>query len=224
MAIPHQPYESLRERARRVLLDNPPPPARVPGDLASPVAPEQVSPAPRVMMDQVSPPVTPEYPAIEGWQMLQRAEAAASAPAPQQPLTQQPAPQQPVAPAAPFLPAARAAQHQPAPAQPEALNFTAMVQQRLQAIRMMQELMPKQACSSQRVRELSQSLGTTPGDSVYYRSILEKLREAHEEWLDLEEQLWDADHVVRSTQWLVDILSEPTRRSFGGTRHGSGNG
>jgi hypothetical protein len=83
------------------------------------------------------------------------------------------------------------------------------IQQRLQAIRLMRELEPKRACYADRVRDLSRQLTQLPGDSVHYRAVLDKLRDAHSEWQALEEKLWAAQYVLRSTQWLVDLLADP---------------
>lgn len=92
----------------------------------------------------------------------------------------------------------------------EGSNYTELIELRLRAIRLLRELEPKRACFGARVRELSRSLAETPGESIHYRSLLERLREAHGEWVQLEERLWAATYVVRSTQWLVDLLSAPT--------------
>lgn len=80
---------------------------------------------------------------------------------------------------------------------------------RLRAIRMVREHEPRRACYAERVKDLSQSLLHLPGDSIHYRSVLEKLQEAHGEWLALEEKLWAATYIIRSTQWLVDLLADP---------------
>jgi hypothetical protein len=82
---------------------------------------------------------------------------------------------------------------------------------RLRAIRLVRDLEPKRARCADRVRELSRSLGVTPGDSIHYRSLLDRLGESHEDWLELEERLWSAHYVIRSTQWVVDLLTCPTR-------------
>lgn len=193
MAIPQQPFESLRERARRVLLDNPPPPPRVSGDPAPPAVAEAATAVP-ADVPRPMPAVMP----------VPAAPVAPSAGVPAAPA--------PVA----GTQAATSAAPSPAEGRTEPADLAALVLERLKAIRAMQELLPKQTCSSQRVRELSHTLATTSGESVYYRSILDHLREAHEEWLDLEEQLWDADHIIRSTQWLMEMLAEPTRRGHGG--------
>lgn len=82
---------------------------------------------------------------------------------------------------------------------------------RLQAIRLVRDLEPKRTRCAERVRELSRSLGATPGDSIHYRALLDRLGESHEDWLELEEKLWSAHYVIRSTQWVVDLLTCPTR-------------
>lgn len=83
------------------------------------------------------------------------------------------------------------------------------VELRLHAIRLVRDLGPKRACFAERVRDLSLSLVETSGDSIHYRGVLEKLREAHDEWLRLEEKLWAANYIIKSTQWLIDALSDP---------------
>lgn len=80
---------------------------------------------------------------------------------------------------------------------------------RLQAIAMVRELEPRRACYADRVRELSRSLTHLPEHSVHFRTVLDRLREAHGEWQVLEEQLQAAQYVIRSTQWLVDLLADP---------------
>jgi hypothetical protein len=84
-----------------------------------------------------------------------------------------------------------------------------LIQERLKAIRLVRELEPKRSCFADRVRDLSRTLTQLPGDSVHYRAVLDKLRDAHAEWLALEERLWAAHYVIRSTQWLVDLLANP---------------
>jgi len=97
----------------------------------------------------------------------------------------------------------------PAHAAPDTGSYAEQVELRLRAIRLMRDMEPKRACYGERVRDLSRSLAETAGDSIHYRSLLEKLREAHEEWLRLEERLWAANYIIRSTQWLVDLLADP---------------
>jgi hypothetical protein len=92
----------------------------------------------------------------------------------------------------------------------EASRYTELIDLRLRAIRLVRDMEPKRACFSERVRSLSQNLVEVPGDSIHYRSVLEKLREAHQEWLGLEEMLWAANYMIRSTQWLVDLLADPS--------------
>jgi hypothetical protein len=86
---------------------------------------------------------------------------------------------------------------------------------RLRAIRMVRDLEPKRVGCADRVRELSLSLGITPGDSIHYRSLLDKLGETHEDWLELEERLWSAHYLIRSTQWIVDLLTCPHQKDRG---------
>lgn len=97
----------------------------------------------------------------------------------------------------------------PAHANPSLAGHADEVELRLRAIRLVRDLEPKRACYNERVRDLSLSLVETSGDSIHYKALLEKLREAHEEWLRLEEKLLAANYVIRSTQWLVDLLADP---------------
>ncbi len=90
------------------------------------------------------------------------------------------------------------------------------IERRMQAIHLVRELGPKRACYGDRVRELSRHLASLSGDSVHYRNVLERLREAHQEWLALEQKLWEAADVLRSTQWLVDLLADPSAESGAG--------
>jgi hypothetical protein len=138
-----QEHESLRERARRALLDNPDPEFTVP----------QVGPVPM------------HGPAPMSGTGLPSAEPSAMA---------------------------------------------EEVQLRLRAIDLVRDQEPRRACYADRVRDLSKTLMQLPGDSVHYRAVLEKLSEAHAEWMALEERLWAATYIIRSTQWLVDRLTDPT--------------
>lgn len=92
---------------------------------------------------------------------------------------------------------------------PEVAGYGDLIELRLRAIRLVRDMGPKLACYGERVRHLSRSLVEISGDSVHYRSMLDRLREAHEEWLRLEEKLWAANYVIRSTQWLVELLADP---------------
>lgn len=83
------------------------------------------------------------------------------------------------------------------------------VEQRMRAIRMVRDLEPKRACQADMVRSLTRQLMDTPGDSIHYSDMLEKLRQAHDDWLHLEQKLWAANYIIRSTQWLVDLLADP---------------
>jgi len=89
------------------------------------------------------------------------------------------------------------------------MDINEQVELRLRAIRVVRDLEPKRARCAERVRELSVSLGITPGDSIHYRSLLDRLGESHEDWLELEEKLWSAHYDIRSTQWIVDLLTCP---------------
>lgn len=101
----------------------------------------------------------------------------------------------------------------------ESSGTTDQIDLRLKAIRLVRDLEPRRACYAERVRDLSRTLMQLPGDSVHYRNVLEKLREAHGEWMALEERLWAANYIIRSTQWLVDLLADPTSGERGLSTH-----
>lgn len=86
------------------------------------------------------------------------------------------------------------------------------VERRMRAINLVQELEPRRTCFRERVQELSQRLATTPSDSVHYASLLQRLAEAHAELVWLEERVEAAQHAIRSTEWLMEMLSDPFRR------------
>lgn len=96
----------------------------------------------------------------------------------------------------------------------EGADYTELISRRLGAIRLVRELGPKKECYGRQVRDFSRHLAELDGDSVHYRAVLEKLREAHEEWLRLEEKLLEAHYIVRSTQWLVDLLTAPGESDY----------
>lgn len=109
----------------------------------------------------------------------------------------------------------------PPQAQPEweqeASDTGEQIALRLKAIRLVRELEPKRACYADRVRDLSRTLLQLPGDSVHYRTVLQKLQEAHEEWQSLEEKIWAASYIIRSTQWLVELLADPSSETKEGS-------
>jgi hypothetical protein len=146
MAAAPEPQESLRERARRALLDNPDPASLPP-----------------------APPAPPARVAAAGL----------------------------------------GAGNEPGGTSDPAIHPGDQIQERLSAIRLVRELEPKRACYADRVRDLSRTLTQLSGDSVHYGAVVDKLREAHAEWLQLEERLWAAHYIIRSTQWLVDLLTDP---------------
>lgn len=96
----------------------------------------------------------------------------------------------------------------------EGADYTELIARRLGAIRVVRELGPKKDCFGRQVRDFSRHLAELDGDSIHYRSVLEKLREAHEEWLRLEERLLEAGYIIRSTQWLIDLLTAPGEVDF----------
>lgn len=83
--------------------------------------------------------------------------------------------------------------------------------QRLQAVHLVRELEPRRACFRQRVQELSRRLGQTPTDSVHYADLLERLAEAHRELSHLEAHVEASQHLIRSTEWLMELLTDPAR-------------
>lgn len=97
------------------------------------------------------------------------------------------------------------------PARPVYLanSFAEEVELRLQAIRTVRDLEPKRACQSDLFRVLTRRLQDTPNDSIHYEELLQQLRVAHGELRNLEQELWKANHRIRSTQWLVELLGDP---------------
>ncbi|HYF94718.1 MAG TPA: hypothetical protein VD969_21095 [Symbiobacteriaceae bacterium] len=101
----------------------------------------------------------------------------------------------------------------------EPSSTSEQLEQRLKAIQLVRDLEPRRACYADRVKELSRSLTQLPDHSVHFRTVLDRLREAHSEWQVLEEKLQAAHYVIRSTQWLVDLLADP----FGSDREVAGS-
>lgn len=126
--------------------------------------------------------------------------------APQHP-ARPPAPQSEVV---PVQPQAEQAWHRP-PEQGAAAGTLELLQRRMSAIHLVRELEPQRTCFRQRVQELSQRLAQTPTDSVHYAHLLQRLAEAHGELSQLEAQVEEGQHVIRSTEWLMELLSDPTR-------------
>ncbi|MGE5673753.1 MAG: hypothetical protein ACM3XM_07675 [Mycobacterium leprae] len=196
MNNPSEPGEDLKERLRRVLADNPEPP-------------------------QVWSPFTADEPmGEEQTEAAAMTEVGATAEAklePYEPVATG-KPEAAVEPEAEAEPECRLEEesHQAAHLRvPGPNEYARLLHQRLHAIRVIQEREPEQLCAGRRVRELSKALAETPGDSVHYRAMLHCLREVHEEWLRLEEEIAAANHIIRSTQWLVELLAEPPRRGGG---------
>lgn len=86
-----------------------------------------------------------------------------------------------------------------------------LLERRMWAIQLVRELEPQRSCFRQRVQELSRRLAQTPTDSVHYAQLLQRLAEAHGELTSLDVQVEEAQHVIRSTEWLMDLLTDPTR-------------
>lgn len=105
------------------------------------------------------------------------------------------------------------AQNAAIPASESTSTTTEQIEQRLRAISLVREMEPRRACYADRVRDLSHSLTQLPDHSVHFRTVLDRLREAHAEWQVLEEKLQAAHYIIRSTQWLVDLLADPNIRS-----------
>ncbi|HWI61270.1 MAG TPA: hypothetical protein VNT75_05520 [Symbiobacteriaceae bacterium] len=86
---------------------------------------------------------------------------------------------------------------------------TEQIEARLRAIALVRDLEPRRSCYADRVKDLSRSLTQLPEHSVHFRTVLDRLREAHAEWQVLEEQIQSAQYIIRSTQWLVALLADP---------------
>lgn len=84
-----------------------------------------------------------------------------------------------------------------------------IVARRVQAIQLTRSLEPRLRCSRKLVQELSRRLGQTATDSVHYEGLLRRMREAHGELRWLEGQMEEAQHVIRSTEWLMEMLADP---------------
>lgn len=184
MAAAPDAHESLRERARRALMDNPDPELLLTAVPPNPGTQAAFLAAQGVQAPQVSAQATMGAQAAQAaYQATQAPQASQAARAPQAP--------------------------QAAEAAAEPSSTAGHIADRLQAIAMVRELEPRRACYADRVKELSRSLTNLPEHSVHFRTVLDRLREAHGEWQVLEEQLQAAQYVIRSTQWLVDLLADP---------------
>lgn len=105
-------------------------------------------------------------------------------------------------------------QHEQAGAQSEAgreISCAELVERRLQALHEVRELSPRRHACGEWLQELEENLREIPHHSVHYRPTVERLLEAQEEWMALEERLRSAHEVIRSTQWLVALLAGPAR-------------
>lgn len=90
-------------------------------------------------------------------------------------------------------------------------DAASLVDRRMRAIYQVRELEPRRTCFRQRVHELQQRLSHTPTDSVHYAHLLARLAEAHGELNRLEGHIEEAQHIIRSTEWLMEMLTDPTR-------------
>lgn len=86
----------------------------------------------------------------------------------------------------------------------------ALIAERMRAIARVKELEPRLATSRLRANELSQRLTSTPTDSVHYAELLRWLAEVHAELRELEGEYEEAQHVIRSSAWLMKMLADPT--------------
>jgi hypothetical protein len=89
------------------------------------------------------------------------------------------------------------------------VSYTDLIALRLRAIQHVRDMAPRRSCYGSWLEDLEQSLGQIPRHSVHYKPTVQRLLEAHEEWLDLEERLRSAHEIIRSTQWLVSLLADP---------------
>jgi hypothetical protein len=241
MTAPHDPLESLADRARRALRDN--------DEARNQV--QMIAAEVRAQSQQETTPFRPARSGESGNALAedrmaearrQAAEAGAMAQKPvrqsepvlligrSQPERGEPTPV-PIAPtwdkpaATPDVPvpdrAVAAAPEEPAPVWhrevpaprllPPEPQTAALVERRMQAIRLVRDLEPRRNCFRQHVQELQQRLTRTPTDSVHYVALLGRLSEAHAELSRLVAQMEEAQHVIRSTEWLMEVLTDPTR-------------
>lgn len=86
-----------------------------------------------------------------------------------------------------------------------------LLERRMQAIHVVRELQPRRSCFRERVQELQGRLSLTPTDSIHYAQLLQRLAEVHAELNRLEGRMEEAQHTIRSTEWLMEMLTDPTR-------------
>ena len=107
------------------------------------------------------------------------------------------------------------------PAQPEAQRASRgaaagsaadLIAQRIQAIARVKELEPRLASARARAAELSQRLTSTATDSVHYAELLRWLAEVHVQLRQLEAEYEEAQHVIRNSAWVMDLLADPLSR------------
>lgn len=89
-------------------------------------------------------------------------------------------------------------------------EWSRLLWERAQAIGVIRGLGPQLSCYRQRVQELSQRLSQTTTDSIHYGPQLQRLGEAHLELRRLEERFEGARHTINTTEWLVQLLMDPT--------------
>lgn len=235
MTIPQEPLESIRERARRALRDNddvrlqssPDPRGAEP-----PVGRDPIPPAPEPVPLRREPLVVPESPfrrdpAVVVETAVRRDPLAVESPfrlTAESRLQPNPLSEPAPAPLPTYAPAsepAPAPMPTPAPAPdpgfssvPQMLEPSetgSLLARRMGAIHVVRELEPRRTCARQRVQELQQRLSQTSTDSIHYPQLLQRLAEAHGELNRLEAQIEEARHIIRSTEWLMELLTDPTR-------------
>lgn len=229
MTGPNEGLESIAERARRALRDNDE--ARVQAQLIAQEARSQAqnqslrvqearieearrlameARAQAVMMGNESGQQEESQVTQPAWMQSLIASRGQASPDPEPLAT--PAPQPVAMPQAPHpapAPAAEPLWHQPRPAEPE--PGAGLVDRRVEAIRLVRDLEPRRSCSRQRVQELQGRLNVTPTESVHYAPLLQRLAEAHAELSRLEGRIEEAQHIIRSSEWLMEMLTDPTR-------------
>lgn len=87
-----------------------------------------------------------------------------------------------------------------------------LIAQRIQAIARLKELEPRLASARARASELSQRLTSTATDSVHYAELLRWLAEVHVQLRQLEAEYEEAQHIIRNSAWVMDLLADPLAR------------
>ncbi len=87
-----------------------------------------------------------------------------------------------------------------------------LIAQRIQAIARVKELEPRLASARARAAELSQRLTATATDSVHYAELLRWLAEVHVQLRQLEAEYEEAQHIIRNSAWVMQLLEDPVSR------------